>query len=86
MDGFHSARDILKILGADVFHRLVDFGLAFLCLFFFYKDGEALTRQITAVGSHFLRPERWGRYAQRFPLPYARQLTAWCWWAWPKGC
>ena len=65
--GFHSARDMLKILGADVFHRLVDFGLAFLCLFFFYKDGEALTRQITAVGSHFLRPERWGRYAQKIP-------------------
>ena len=65
--GFHSARDMLKILGADVFHRLVDFGLAFLCLFFFYKDGEALTRQITAIGSHFLRPERWGRYAQKIP-------------------
>ncbi|MBB5369274.1 MULTISPECIES: AI-2E family transporter [unclassified Janthinobacterium] len=65
--GFHSARDILRVFGTDVFHRLVDFGLAFLCLFFFYKDGEALTRQITALGSHFLRPERWGRYAQKVP-------------------
>ncbi|KAB8036648.1 AI-2E family transporter [Janthinobacterium aquaticum] len=65
--GFHSARDMLKILGADMAHRLVDFGLAFLCLFFFYKDGEALTRQIGRIGSNYLRPERWGRYAQKVP-------------------
>lgn len=65
--GFHSARDIVKVLGADLLHRLIDFGLAFLCLFFFYKDGEALTRQITQVGSHYLQPERWLRYAQKVP-------------------
>lgn len=65
--GFHSARDMLKVLGADMAHRLVDFGLAFLCLFFFYKDGEVLTRQIGRIGSHYLRPERWGRYAQKVP-------------------
>ncbi|CDG84382.1 AI-2E family transporter [Janthinobacterium agaricidamnosum] len=64
---FHSARDMLKILGTDVFHRLVDFGLAFLCLFFFYKDGAALTRQIDAIGSHCFSPQRWSRYAQKVP-------------------
>ena len=65
--GLHSARDIVKVLGADLLHRLIDFGLAFLCLFFFYKDGEALTRQITQVGSLYLLPERWMRYAQKVP-------------------
>ena len=65
--GFHSARDMLKILGAGVFHRLVDFGLAFLCLFFFYKDGEALTRQIDAIGSHCFSDKRWTRYAHKVP-------------------
>ncbi|MBJ7309241.1 AI-2E family transporter [Rugamonas sp. CCM 8940] len=67
IDGFHSARDLLKILGAGFFHRLVDFGLAFLCLFFFYKDGEALTRQITAIGSHCFSERRWGHYVQKIP-------------------
>ncbi|HAT33258.1 MAG TPA: AI-2E family transporter [Janthinobacterium sp.] len=65
--GFHSARDMLKILGTGVFHRLVDFALAFLCLFFFYKDGEALTRQIDAIGSHCFSQRRWARYAQKVP-------------------
>jgi predicted PurR-regulated permease PerM len=67
IDGFHSARDMLKILGAGAVHRLVDFGLAFLCLFFFYKDGEALNRQITAIGSHCFSEQRWARYAQKIP-------------------
>ncbi|WP_317203510.1 AI-2E family transporter [Janthinobacterium sp.] len=65
--GFHSARDLLKVLGTGVFHRLVDFALAFLCLFFFYKDGAALTRQIDAIGSHCFSDKRWSRYAQKVP-------------------
>jgi predicted PurR-regulated permease PerM len=67
LGAFHSARDMLKILGAGFVHRLVDFGLAFLCLFFFYKDGEALNRQITAIGSRCLSPVRWARYAHKVP-------------------
>ncbi|MET3131591.1 putative PurR-regulated permease PerM [Oxalobacteraceae bacterium GrIS 1.11] len=65
--GFHSARDLLKVLGTGVFHRMVDFALAFLCLFFFYKDGEALKRQIDAIGSHCFSEKRWARYAQKVP-------------------
>ena len=67
ISGFHSARDMLKVVGVGVLHRLVDFGLAFLCLFFFYKDGEALNRQITAIGSHCFSEQRWARYAEKIP-------------------
>jgi predicted PurR-regulated permease PerM len=67
INGFHSARDMVKVAGVGLMHRLVDFGLAFLCLFFFYKDGEALTRQITAIGSRFLGDLRWARYAEKIP-------------------
>jgi predicted PurR-regulated permease PerM len=67
LGAFHSARDMVKVVGAALMHRLVDFGLAFLCLFFFYKDGEALNRQITAIGSHCLSEQRWARYAVKIP-------------------
>jgi predicted PurR-regulated permease PerM len=67
INGFHSARDMVKVAGVGLMHRLVDFGLAFLCLFFFYKDGEALTRQITAIGSRCLGELRWARYAEKIP-------------------
>jgi len=67
LGGFHSARDMLKVAGAGFLHRVVDFGLAILCLFFFYKDGEALNRQITAIGSYCLSEQRWARYAQKIP-------------------
>jgi len=67
MNGFHSARDMVKIAGVGLMHRLVDFGLAFLCLFFFYKDGLALNRQITAIGSRWFSEQRWGRYAEKIP-------------------
>lgn len=65
--GFHSAPELLKSFGAGIFHRTVDFGLALLCLFFFYKDGEALKRQIDAIGSHCFSEGRWERYAEKVP-------------------
>ncbi|MFS2007559.1 AI-2E family transporter [Duganella sp. CT11-25] len=67
INGLHSASDMVKVAGVGLMHRLVDFGLAFLCLFFFYKDGEALTRQITAIGSHCFGEQRWARYAEKIP-------------------
>lgn len=67
LGAFHSARDMVKVVGAGLMHRLVDFALAFLCLFFFYKDGEALNRQITAIGSHCFSEQRWARYAAKIP-------------------
>ena len=67
INGLHSASDMIKVAGVGFMHRLVDFGLAFLCLFFFYKDGEALNRQITAIGSHCFSEQRWARYAEKIP-------------------
>ncbi|TFW30949.1 AI-2E family transporter [Duganella callida] len=67
INGFHSAGDMVKIAGIGLMHRLVDFGLAFLCLFFFYKDGEALNRQITALGSRWFGELRWAHYAEKIP-------------------
>jgi predicted PurR-regulated permease PerM len=64
---FHSASDVLKAFGTQLFHRLIDFGFAFLCLFFFYKDGEILDRQIVAIGSRCFGADRWKRYAKRIP-------------------
>jgi predicted PurR-regulated permease PerM len=67
INGFHSASDIVKLVGVGLMHRLVDFGLAFLCLFFFYKDGEALNRQITHIGSRWFSALRWARYSEKIP-------------------
>lgn len=67
INGFHSASDMIKVAGVGFMHRLVNFGLAFLCLFFFYKDGEVLNRQITAIGSHWFGQVRWSHYAQKIP-------------------
>lgn len=67
INGLHSARDMIKVAGVGMMHRLVDFGLAFLCLFFFYKDGEALNRQITAIGNRWFSEERWARYSEKIP-------------------
>ncbi|MDB5852557.1 MAG: hypothetical protein JWR22_598 [Herminiimonas sp.] len=64
---FSSSRNILRELGSQLFRRLVDFGFAFLCLFFFYKDGRAFSRQIARVGAQCVGPERWSRYATNIP-------------------
>jgi predicted PurR-regulated permease PerM len=49
-----SASEVLKRVGSGVLHRLIDVGFAFLCLFFFYKDGRALQDQTAAIGSHLI--------------------------------
>jgi predicted PurR-regulated permease PerM len=67
INGFHSASDIIKVAGVGFMHRLVDFGLAFLCLFFFYKDGEVLNRQIINIGSRWFGELRWSRYSEKIP-------------------
>lgn len=67
INGFHSASDIIKVAGVGLMHRLVDFGLAFLCLFFFYKDGEVLHRQITNIGSRWFSQQRWAQYSDKIP-------------------
>ena len=62
-----SPSGVLKSLGAQVFHRLVDFGFAFLCLFFFYMDGQSLNRQIGNLGSRWFGDLRWDHYYQQIP-------------------
>jgi hypothetical protein len=86
INGFHSASDMIKVAGVGFMHRLVNFGLAFLCLFFFYKDGEVLNRQITAIGSRWFGEARWSTTRRKSRPPSAPPSTAWCWWAWRKAC
>lgn len=62
-----SASAVLKSLGSQLFHRLIDFGLAFLCLFFFYKDGQVLNRQIVHIGGHWFGTQRWNHYHEKIP-------------------
>ncbi len=62
-----SASAVLKSLGAQLFHRLVDFGFAFLCLFFFYKDGLVLNEQILHIGGRRFGARRWQHYHHKIP-------------------
>jgi len=63
-----TASEVLKRVGSNVMHRLVDVVFAFLCLFFFYKDGAALQRQLDAIGAHLIGPQRWTLYALKVPV------------------
>jgi predicted PurR-regulated permease PerM len=64
----HSASEVLRNVGAHLMHRLIDVGFAFVTLFFFYKDGPALVRQLDAIGSHCVGRERWTLYATKVPV------------------
>jgi predicted PurR-regulated permease PerM len=63
----HSASEVLRALGAHALHRVIDIGFAFLCLFFFYKDGPVLVRQLDTIGSHCVGKIRWNLYAIKVP-------------------
>jgi predicted PurR-regulated permease PerM len=63
----HSAPEVLKSFGSGIVHRLVDIAFAFLCLFFFYKDGTALLAQTDAIGHHLIGATRWTLYATKIP-------------------
>jgi predicted PurR-regulated permease PerM len=63
----HSASEVLRTFGSAMMHRLIDIGFAFLCLFFFYKDGPALLSQLDAIGRHLIGATRWTLYATRVP-------------------
>ena len=64
----HSASEVLRNFGAHLLHRLIDVGFAFMALFFFYKDGPALVRQMDAIGSHCVGRARWELYATKVPM------------------
>jgi predicted PurR-regulated permease PerM len=71
----HTASEVLRTFGAKLMHRLIDIGFAFLCLFFFYKDGPQLVRQLDAIGSRCVGPERWDLYATKVPTAIAATVN-----------
>ena len=63
-----SASEVLKRVGSGLMHRLIDIAFAFLCLFFFYKDGAALQRQTDAIGAYLIGATRWSLYSLKVPV------------------
>lgn len=68
LGSMHTASEVLKRLGSNALHRLVDIAFAFLCLFFFYKDGAALLSQTDAIGRHLIGGTRWELYSTKVPV------------------
>jgi predicted PurR-regulated permease PerM len=64
----HSASEVLRTFGSGVMHRMIDVVFAFLCLFFFYKDGPALLSQTEAIGHHLIGDRRWSLYSTKVPI------------------
>lgn len=62
----------IKQVGMNLAHRGFQIGFTLLSLFFFYRDGDKLFRQINHIGELCLGA-RWFRYADR--LPSALQAT-----------
>lgn len=58
--------EFLKKLGFQVAHRSFIFSFVIICLFFFYKDGHRIRRQINAIGQYCLG-DRWYLYAKTVP-------------------
>ena len=56
----------LKQIGVDLAHRGFQLGFTLLTLFFFYRDGELIFKEIHNVGKACLG-NRWFRYADRLP-------------------
>jgi predicted PurR-regulated permease PerM len=63
----HSASDVLRTVGANALHRMIDVGFAFMALFFFYKDGLVLRCQVSAIGDHLIGTARWQLYSTKIP-------------------
>lgn len=56
----------IKQIGVDLAHRSFQVGFTLLTLFFFYRDGDKLLRQVHHVGEYCLGT-RWFRYSDRLP-------------------
>jgi predicted PurR-regulated permease PerM len=63
----HTASEVLRAFGSNVMRRMIDVVFAFLCLFFFYKDGPALVAQTEAIGHHLIGNTRWTLYSTKVP-------------------
>jgi predicted PurR-regulated permease PerM len=67
LGSLRSASEVLRTFGSRLMHRLIDVAFAFLCLFFFYKDGPALLAQLDAIGHHLIGNTRWQLYSTKVP-------------------
>ena len=56
----------VKQVGFSIAHRSFQVGFTLLTLFFFYRDGNKLFKQINLVGEYCLG-DRWFRYAEKLP-------------------
>ena len=56
----------IKQVGVSIAHRSFQVGFTLMTLFFFYRDGDKLFKQIHAVGEYCFGP-RWFRYAEKLP-------------------
>jgi predicted PurR-regulated permease PerM len=63
-----NASEVLKRVGSNLMRRVVDIVFAFVCLFFFYKDGAALQRQTDAIGAHLIGATRWTLFSLKVPV------------------
>ena len=57
---------VAKQIGLIFAHTSIHIGFTFLTLFFVYRDGDKLFKQIHVVGENCLG-ERWSKYADRLP-------------------
>ncbi len=65
-DAITPASYYVQQIGASLAHRGVQLGFSLLSLFFFYRDGTALTKQIDVVGEYCLA-HRWTRFSRHLP-------------------
>lgn len=56
----------IKQIGFNLAHRSFQVGFTLLSLFFFYRDGDKLLREVNYVGE-FCLGDRWFRYFDRLP-------------------
>lgn len=55
-----------KQVGFNIAHRSIQVGFTLLTLFFFFRDGAQIYKQINTVGEHCVGG-RWYRYAEKLP-------------------
>ncbi len=56
----------LKKVGLSMVNRSVQLGFTLMCLFFFYRDGNVMIKQINTVGEVCLA-YRWANFAEKLP-------------------
>ncbi len=62
-----STGNFLKTVGGSLVHRSMQIGFTLLSVFFLYRDGESLAKQIQQV-SHTLLGERWRDAMKKIPF------------------